>query len=257
MIVPLSMAYLSIYIETKNHKVLVDTGATSAFIDNAKKLNVPLEKVDTVILSHGHYDHSGGILAFFEINKTAKVYIHKKAGGDYYHGERYIGIDKEILKNQNVQMLDQDYKIDEELSLFTNVVGRKFYPASNLQLSQKINGEEIQDSFEHEQYLVVSAGEERILISGCAHNGILNILERYQEIYPKMPTHVISGFHMTKKTGYTLEETQIICDTARELKKWNTTFHSGHCTGKKAMKLMKDIMGEQLQEIHSGCFLNI
>ena len=51
---------LSVYIETKNHKILMDTGATNAFIHNAAKLCVDLERVDTVILSHGHYDHDGG-----------------------------------------------------------------------------------------------------------------------------------------------------------------------------------------------------
>lgn len=55
---------LSIYVETKNHKLLVDTRVTDAFIENANKLNVDLTKVDTVILSHGHYDYAGGIMAF-------------------------------------------------------------------------------------------------------------------------------------------------------------------------------------------------
>lgn len=243
---------LSIYIETDRHKILMDTGATDAFIGNAKKLGVQLEEVDTVILSHGHYDHSGGLMAFCNINKTAQIYMQQKATGDYYHGERYIGIDKKIQELFNIHLLQGDYVIDEELSLFTNITGRKFYPQSNLQLSQKINGKNVQDKFEHEQCLVIHTPEKTVLLSGCAHNGILNILEKYRELYQDIPDYVISGFHMMKKTDYTPEEIEIICETAAELKKWKTKFYTGHCTGQKALDFMKSVMGEQLMEIHSG-----
>lgn len=248
---------LSIYIETGKHRILLDTGATDAFIGNARKLGVPLEQVDIVVLSHGHYDHAGGLLAFCEINKTAQIYMQQKACGDFYHGERYIGIDKNILENPQVHFLQGDHVIDEELSIFTNITGRKFYPTSNLALSEVVNGECVQDSFCHEQCLVIHVDNRRILLSGCAHNGILNILDRYQEIYRDMPSLVISGFHMMKKEEYTDEEIKVICDTAQELKKWKTTFYSGHCTGQKALELMKTIMGEQLRELHSGVELEV
>lgn len=248
---------LSIYIETEKHKILMDTGATDAFIENAKKLGVHLEEVDTVVLSHGHYDHAGGMLAFCEINKTAKIYMQQKAAGDYYHGERYIGIHKEIPKLSQVHLLQGDYVIDEELSLFTNITGRRFYPQSNLQLSQKVNGQNIQDQFQHEQCLVVHTTDNIVLLSGCAHNGILNILDRYQELYPGIPNQVISGFNMMKKTDYTPEEIKTICDTAMELKKWEIKFYTGHCTGQKALDLMKPILGDQLVEIHSGNWIEL
>lgn len=243
---------LSVYIETKRHKILLDTGATAAFMENAAKLDVPLEKVDTVILSHGHYDHSGGLLSFCEINSSARIFMQQTATEDYYHGDRYIGIDKEIQKLPRVHFLQGDYVIDEELSLFTGITGRRFYPQSNLVLSKKVNGNKVQDLFEHEQCLVIRTPESTVLLSGCAHNGILNILDRYQELYHDMPDQVISGFHMMKKTDYTPEEMQTICDTAMELKRMKTKFYTGHCTGKKALDLMKPIMKEQLVEIHSG-----
>ena len=65
---------LSFYIETKKHKLLLDTGASDATLKNAEKLGIDLTQVDTVILSHGHYDHSGGIMAFAKLNPTAKIY---------------------------------------------------------------------------------------------------------------------------------------------------------------------------------------
>lgn len=243
----------SVYVETEKHKVLMDTGATSAFLGNAERLTVPLDQVDTVILSHGHYDHSGGLLDFCQLNSKAQIYMQQSALGDYYHGERYIGIDKAIRELPNIHFLRGDYRIDEEISLFTDIKGRRFYPQSNLQLSQKVNGIHVQDLFEHEQCLVIHAQGHEVLLSGCAHNGILNILDRYQQIYHSLPDHVISGFHMMKKTEYTQEEIQTICDTARELKKYPSRFYTGHCTGQKAIDLMKPIMGDQLTAIYSGC----
>ena len=100
---------LSFYVEAKGHKLLVDCGQTASFIENANRLQVDLEKIDTVILSHGHYDHSGGILSFAEINPHAKIYLQKSAVLPYYHKtedeERYIGIDPAIKELSQVEFV--------------------------------------------------------------------------------------------------------------------------------------------------------
>ncbi len=246
---------LSIYIETKKHKLLVDTGATDAFFYNAKQLGVDLTSVDTVILSHGHYDHAGGIMAFAELNSHAAIYMQRTAANDYYHADRYIGIDKRIAELTNVRMLDGDYQIDDELFLFTNITGRKYFAKSNLLLSKRVNNEQVQDQFEHEQCLVITQGSERTLISGCAHNGILNILDRYRELFDQDPRMVISGFHMMKKGDYTQEEIDIICETAKKLCETDIVFYTGHCTGDRAMKLMEPYLKDKLVPIHSGMLL--
>lgn len=108
------------------------------------------------------------------------------------------------------------------------------------------------DQFCHEQCLVIKTEGETLLLSGCAHNGILNILDRYKEIYGDEPDRVISGFHMMKKTEYTEKEKQNIRDTAHELKQYHTVFYTCHCTGIPAYEEMKEIMGEQLQYVHCG-----
>ena len=247
---------LSFYIETKKHKILLDTGLTDAFLENAKELGIDLGQVDVVFLSHGHYDHAGGLLAFAKMNPTAKIYMQKTAGNDYYNlrddSEKYIGIDKRIMELPQVCLLNGDYRIDEEIYVFTDILGRKYWPQSNMLLKEKVDDRFIQDSFAHEQCLVVSEDYENVLLSGCAHNGILNILEAYQERFEGAPDKVISGFHMMKRGDYTLEETETIVDTARELRKLHTRFYTGHCTGEAAFSIMKEIMGNQLTFVHSG-----
>lgn len=246
---------LSFYIETGKHKVLVDTGATDAFLKNAEHLGIDIGRVDTVILSHGHYDHSGGLLAFAKKNPTAKIYMQKSAGEEYFSVREdknvYIGIDKDILQLPGLHMIEGNRKIDEELSLFSGITGRRLWPKSNLRLKKKAGVSFVQDDFIHEQCVVISAEDKMILLSGCAHNGILNIMDRYREVYGTVPDVVISGFHMVQKI-YSDEDIKNIQNTAEELKQYPTVFFSGHCTGWEAFDVMKTIMGDRLREIHSG-----
>ena len=77
---------LSLYIETEHHKILFDAGQTGAFADNAQKLGIDLAAVDIAVLSHGHYDHSGGMERFLEINQKAKIYVNQNAVKPHYNG---------------------------------------------------------------------------------------------------------------------------------------------------------------------------
>ncbi len=247
---------LSFYIETHRHKLLMDTGATNGFLANAEALGVDLKKVDTVILSHGHYDHAGGILEFAKRNPNAGIFMKRHADGEYYHKndtmEKFIGIDPRIRNLPRIEWIDGNRKLDEELFLFSGVTGRKLWPSGNLELKIKKKDGFYQDEFSHEQYLVIEEDKKRVLLSGCAHNGILNILEEYRKIYDSFPEAVISGFHMQKKSGYAQEDLEIVRKIAMELKKMPTKFYTGHCTGEIPYQILKECMGSQIEYVHSG-----
>ena len=244
---------LSVYIETQKHKLLLDAGQTDAVVKNAETLGIDLSAVDTVILSHGHYDHSGGIMPFAKINPNAKIVMHSKASEPHYNGERYIGIDKAILDLPNLLLVGGDIKLDEELFLFSGITGRRCYPQGNKKLLRLENGEKVADDFAHEQCLVIRQDGKSWLLSGCSHNGILNILDRYNELFGNVPDYVITGFHMMKKDGeHTEEEKAVIIQTSRELAQMDTVFYSGHCTGIPAFEMMKTVMGDKLIAMHSG-----
>lgn len=247
---------LSFYVKTKKHTLLVDTGATDAFMVNAEKLGIDLGQVERVILSHGHYDHAGGILAFAERFPDVPITMQRSAGEAYYHvgsgKERYIGIDPEITGLPQAELIEGNRRINEELFLFSGVTGRKLWPRGNRELKRKREGEFLQDEFCHEQYLVVEEDHKKVLLSGCAHNGILNILEAYRGIYGADPDAVVSGFHMRQKSGYQEEDLETIREIAAALKETDTRYYTGHCTGEIPYKVMKEYMGEQLVYVHSG-----
>lgn len=272
---------LSLYAETARHRILADTGQSGHFLENAEKMGVDLTAVDTVVISHGHYDHAGGLLSFAAVNPQAEIYMQRSAAGSFYHGERYIGIDHEILKLPRLHLLDGDLKIDEELSVFTGITGRRLWPSGNRLLTEKVRSSDvpgsasevkcscvpdatgpgrcvdIQDSFTHEQCLVIKDAGKRVLLSGCAHNGILNILDRFREIYGTEPDAVISGFHMMKAGEYTPEEIHEIEETAKELAGYRTMFYTGHCTGQPAFERMLTLMPANLRAIRAGDVIHI
>ena len=252
---------LSFYIETRKHKLLVDLGPSEETLHNAERLGINLAQVDTAILSHGHYDHAGGIMAFSKINSDADIYMQQSAGEDHFSDDgaeagdrryRYNGIDKGIMSLAQVRMVRGDHRIDDELELFTVTKRTYKLPFANKRLLVRENGEYAQDDFRHEHYLVIRDGEKKILISGCAHNGILSILDAYEEKYGFCPDAVISGFHLMKKGTYTDEELREVEDIGRQLKKFPTMFYTCHCTGEVAYKVMKHWMGRQLLYVHSG-----
>lgn len=243
---------LSFFIETSNHNIIADTGASALAWTNAEKLGVDVGKADISVISHGHYDHTGGLLSFYEKNSEADIYIQTSAFGEFYHGERYIGVDKRVENLPSVRKIDGDYRIDDELYIFSGITGRKSWPESNRVLSETKNGVSVQDEFLHEQCLVITENGKNILVSGCAHNGILNIIDRFVSLFGSYPYAVLSGFHMMKKEEYTSSEIRTIRETASELKRMPTLFYTGHCTGEPAFELMKKIMGDSLIKLHSG-----
>ena len=97
---------LSLFIETDKHKILFDTGQTSLFAENAEKLGIDLATADLCFISHGHYDHTGGLRKFLEINSTAPIYINKFAFEPHFNGtERYIGRDTNLKDNCRLKFI--------------------------------------------------------------------------------------------------------------------------------------------------------
>jgi len=231
---------LSLYIEFKNHKILFDTGQSNLFAKNAARLGVNLAEVDFAVLSHGHYDHGGGIAKFFEINKSAPLYISGRAFEPYYHGEdRYIGLDTSLKGSERLVFTDKTVEIDEGITLYTHIGDRK-YNMGSMGLTVKRGGEYIPDDFCHEQYLLLEEAGKRVLISGCSHRGIMDIVNFFK------PYVLVGGFHFS---GLPTDDT--LKNYAKVLDSHGTDFYTCHCTGTSQYEFMKGYM-DRLHYLSGG-----
>lgn len=247
---------LSLYLETAHHKVLFDTGASDHFAENAKRLGVNLAEVDTVVVSHGHYDHTGGLAHFLAENDHAKVYLSAYAFGAYYHTseteKRFIGIRSVPADHPRLTLLTGDLVIDQELTIFTGVTGRKHFPQTNLRLQYDTGTRLVQDDFRHEQYLAVTEGQRRWLLSGCSHNGIVNILERYEQRFHAEPDVVIGGFHTAGKGDFSPEYAGQVDALAQALLPKKPIFYTGHCTGQEPYERLRRQLGDKMRYCETG-----
>jgi 7,8-dihydropterin-6-yl-methyl-4-(beta-D-ribofuranosyl)aminobenzene 5'-phosphate synthase len=257
---------LSLYIETKNHNLLFDTGQSSGFLKNATTLNVAISKVDIVFLSHGHYDHGGGLKAFLEINHHAKIYINAEAFSNLYSEKKdgklvYIGIDKDLINHKQIILLKGDCIIDEELEVFANVSNNYSLPSMNQTLLRKrvVNQEAVyeKDDFTHEQSLIIYEGDQAVLIAGCAHHGIMNILESFHQRKGAFPDTVLSGFHLSSdRSGY-IESKEILNEISEYLEQTKSNYYTGHCTGIIPYTFLQERLGYRLQYMYTGRSINL
>ena len=242
---------LSLYIETNGRRILFDAGQSAAFADNAEKMGVDLTQVDFAVLSHGHYDHSGGLQRFLEINDNAKIYVNQNAFDLCYHGdERYIGVDQNLKDCGRLVYAGEELRLDEGMALYACNTKKKSHALDSAGLTVYEDGIYRPETFRHEQYLLVEEGEKRILFSGCSHKGILNIAEWFQ------PDVLIGGFHYMKldpEQG----DAEFLRQAAEELLQHPTVYYTGHCTGEKPFAFLKEIMGDRLQAIPAGSYFEV
>ncbi len=221
---------LSLYIETENNTILFDTGQSGLFSENAKKLGLDLSSVDIMVLSHGHYDHGGGIKEFLKLNKTAPVYMSKYAFEPHYNGERYIGLD-ETIDRERIVFTDGVTKIGEGLTLYSCNEREKLEDFGSFGLNMLQNEKLVPDDFRHEHYLLIEENGKRVLFSGCSHKGIINIESWFK------PDVLVGGFHLSK-----LDLGEKLKACAEKLTAFDTEYYTCHCTGVEQYEFMKKYM---------------
>ena len=249
---------LSLYIETPENKILFDMGPNELFWENAEFLGIDLNTVDTAVISHGHYDHGGGLSTFLDKNKNGKIYIRENAFGDYYSTSqgkaRYIGLDKKLKTNDRLILTAPGItQISSNLTLFSSVKSKELCPNSNNVLWKMTEHGLVNDNFEHEQNLIIKSDNRYILVGGCAHNGIINIEKKAQEIMGTAPDFTISGFHMSIPGSGQSEPPDFVQKAANHLRESETIRYTCHCTGSASYKLLKQTLGENLRRLTPGC----
>ena len=222
---------LSLFIEQDGRALLFDMGQTDLFAQNAARLGVDLAAVDIAVLSHGHYDHGGGLRRFLELNQKAPVYLSRHAFEPHFNGERYIGLDVSLRDSDRLIFTDGVTKIADGITLYSCSDREKVLDSGSFGLNMEQDGKLVPDDFRHEHYLLLEENGKRVLISGCSHRGIINIMEWFK------PDVLIGGFHFNK-----LPLDGALRSYAETLASYDTDYYTCHCTGVEQFEYMKRFM---------------
>lgn len=252
---------LSLYIQIENgENILFDMGQSDLFVRNAERLGLDLNDIATAVISHGHYDHGGGLSAFLIHNDHAFVYLHREAFLPHYSlhedGLHYIGLDTDLPSSSRFILCENTTPMDPHTLLFADIQGSFLVPNGNRRLFGP--SKSLPDNFAHEQNLLLEEDEKLVLFAGCAHRGIVNIIRQAQKLTGRTPTHVFAGMHLIKNGLTPSEETFFIRSLAQELLSFkDTLFYTMHCTGIEQYQVLQALLQERIHYLACGDWVEI
>jgi len=242
---------LSFWIEIGSRRILFDTGQSEILFHNARILGIDLGTVDAVVLSHGHYDHVGGLQKILEIAPAVPIYLHPQALEAKFAGSReqsrQIGMEREIAR-----MLER--RIYGELGCFTNGP-MEILPGvwATGEISRRSAFENTggpfykdpsctqPDELLDDQALVLEVKGGLVVVLGCAHAGVVNTLDYVAEVFPNRPIQmVMGGMHLVRalpsRIAYTIDV----------LRRYDVQrIGPAHCTGDEASRELWDALPQK------------
>ncbi len=252
---------LSMYLEVDGVSILFDTGQSNQFIINAHKLGKSLEALDYVILSHAHYDHTNG-LAFLanQVNTQTKFLAGKeifetkyKIAEDGRYKEIGCAYPKEYLEGKGIAIqpvTEGEVKLTEHVTIYKNFEQVYEY--------EKLNEKFILDDKEHsvdlfrdEIALGIHTEKGMIVIVGCSHIGVSNILATIQKRSKDKIYTVIGGTHLIGATTERIDQT---IKTFQELGVEQVAV--SHCTGEEGIAALKKEYQQKFIQNNTGNILS-
>lgn len=254
---------LSLYIDAGGYRILFDTGASALFLGNAKNLGLRLNDLDALVLSHNHYDHTGGVEFLIDLySGVPSIFAHPKTFSQSYGKQkaglgtgaaRPIGFPYPLglsgLQKRGIEltMNREPLEIHKDVWLSGEVprncpfedVGKSFFLDPQLRRV---------DDLVDDQALICKTEKGLIVISGCCHSGIVNTMKAVGSLFPGMPVWaVVGGFHLLHADARRIKRS---VDYLKGLDP--QVVIAGHCTGFDALCRLRQVFGKRFRRFSVG-----
>jgi 7,8-dihydropterin-6-yl-methyl-4-(beta-D-ribofuranosyl)aminobenzene 5'-phosphate synthase len=254
---------LSFWIEYGDKRILFDTGQSDLFIRNAQTLGINLGRVDAIVLSHGHYDHTGGLAAALDVGPGAIIFLHPEALKTKFTRQdtnvRSIGIPDLVKEIVHTQVNKGKVFLTEEpteVSAGLYVTGR---------IPRVTDFEGIDSSFFVDKYcrdvdvlrddqaIFFESPKGLVVLVGCAHSGVANTMHYIAKLSGKKQTYaVLGGMHLWNAGKERIEQT---INVFREYDVQKIGM--AHCTGENAKKQFQRAFPDRCFVCSAGTQVNL
>ncbi|UTB31755.1 MAG: MBL fold metallo-hydrolase [Methanobacterium sp. ERen5] len=253
----------SVLIEHEDSKILLDTGKSPEVLERNMGLINGFNDLETVVLSHGHGDHTGGLPAIFR-NCSADIFMHNAGLKPKYISEnsemKFIGTPEKYHSEDGeislthprspVKFVENPVEIAPNIYIFTDIPMLNDFEQLNPSLLCLDDGNFVQDPFNEELVVVVRTDHGLVIVSGCAHRGIINTITAVSNYFHENICGVVGGTHLV-----TADENRRL-RTVQEFEKINPSkLVLGHCTGFETQCLFKNKFKEVFQPLECGKML--
>ncbi len=198
------------FVEQEGEKILLDTGQGLGLKPNAKTLGIDLSQINTIVLSHGHYDHTGGLSQLLPFSKKTKIIAHPDVFGPKYSHHKdnvkkpfhYIGLpfSEDVLKaDPNCELIlgKTFQKISDQVFFSGQVPRVTDFEINDTRLKLKQQKSFSQDPLFDDTSLLIETGKGPVILTGCAHSGIVNVMKHFEKMTGHRQFHaVIGGTHL-------------------------------------------------------------
>lgn len=247
---------LSFWIELGREKIFFDTGQGQALKHNAVRLNIQLDLAQDIVLSHGHYDHTGGLSDVLPLVKHPRVFVHPQAFAPKYvrnadGSARDVGTDKPIVQavrsQVRVRWVNEPMAIGAGLWCTGPIPRTNDYEDPGGAFFKDETCREL-DEFPDDQAAFLETKAGTVVILGCAHAGVINTLHYVRSLTANRPIHaVLGGMHLLQASPTRMER------TVAELRRLGVKrLMPCHCTGFAAKARLWREFPECYEEIHVG-----
>lgn len=253
---------LSFFVEYDGKKIIFDTGKDgNNFLENADKLGLDIRNADYMVLSHGHYDHTGGVIPYVDtFGNDFKLIINPSV---FYPRYKYSGSKKvdigmpfgrEDLEKRNVNTIfSEDIEtISDKIDVISGFSLHPEYRMEDSGLFCQEKGVEKKDFMPGESVLVMKHEKGLVLLIGCSHSGVVSIIEKVKKLYDEKIYAVFGGTHLVVASSEFIDKTvQYFKDSKIE------KIGVCHCNGEKAGHRFKEEIPDRYFQITTGKVINI